>query len=63
MLGFSTLAKQFFGSANERKIRPLWSTVAKINALEPRFVAMSDDELRAMTPAFRARLARGRNPE
>ena len=59
MLGFSTLAKQFFGSANERKIRPLWSTVAKINALEPRFVAMSDDELRAQTPAFRARLAAG----
>ena len=23
MLGFSALAKQFFGSANERKIKPL----------------------------------------
>ena len=57
MLGFGTLAKQFFGSANERKIKPLWGTVAKINALEPRFAAMSDEELRAMTPALRARLA------
>jgi preprotein translocase subunit SecA len=57
MLGISALAKQFFGSANERKIKPLWATVAKINALEPRFQAMSDDELRAMTPAFRERLA------
>ena len=57
MLGFSALAKQFFGSANERKIKPLWATVAKINALEPRFQAMSDDELKAMTPAFRERLA------
>src|ERR1700753_1756564 len=59
MLGFSTLAKQFFGSANERKIKPLWAVVAKINALEPRFVAMSDEQLKAMTPAFRERLAKG----
>jgi preprotein translocase subunit SecA len=59
MLGISALAKQFFGSANERKIKPLWATVAKINALEPRFQAMNDDELRAMTPAFRERLAAG----
>ena len=59
MLGFSALAKQFFGSANERKIKPLWAVVAKINALEPRFEAMSDDELKAMTPAFRERLAAG----
>ena len=57
MLGFGALAKQFFGSANERKIKPLWAVVAKINALEPRFAAMSDEELRAMTPAFRERLA------
>ena len=33
--------------------------VAKINALEPDFEAMSDDELQAMTPAFRERLAKG----
>ena len=57
MLGFGSIAKQLFGSANERKIKPLWGTVAKINALEPRFAAMSDEELRAMTPALRARLA------
>ena len=59
MLGISALAKQFFGSANERKIKPLWAVVTKINALEPRFQAMSDDELKAMTPVFRERLAAG----
>jgi preprotein translocase subunit SecA len=59
MLGISALAKQFFGSANERKIKPLWAAVAKINALEPRFQAMSDDELKAMTPTFRERLQAG----
>ncbi|HEY0267337.1 MAG TPA: preprotein translocase subunit SecA, partial [Rhizomicrobium sp.] len=57
MLG--TLAKSLFGSANDRKVKPLWATVAKINALEPRFAALSDDELRAQTPAFRARLEKG----
>ena len=58
MLGI-TLAKKFFGSANDRKVKPLWATVSKINALEPRFPAMSDAELAAMTPAFRERLEKG----
>ena len=57
MLG--SLAKSLFGSANDRKVKPLWGTVAKINALEPRFQAMSDAELAAMTPAFRERLEKG----
>src|SRR6185295_19587753 len=57
MLG--SLARSLFGSANDRKLKPLWSTISKINALEPRFAAMSDAELAAMTPAFRARLEQG----
>jgi len=57
MLG--SLARSLFGSANDRKVKPLWSTVSKINALEPRFQAMSDAELAAMTPAFRERLEKG----
>jgi preprotein translocase subunit SecA len=59
MLNFSAIAKQVFGSANDRKVKPLWATVGKINALEPQFVTKSDDELKAMTPAFKARLAAG----
>src|ERR1700759_4911337 len=59
MLGINALATKFFGSANERKIKPLWAIVTKINPLEPRFQAMSDDELKAMTPAFRERLTAG----
>src|ERR1700748_115472 len=58
MLGISALTK-LFGSANERKIKRYWPIVAKINALEPRFAALSDDELKAMTPAFKERLAKG----
>jgi preprotein translocase subunit SecA len=57
MLG--SLARTFFGSANERKVRPLSAAVPKINVLEPRFQAMTDAELAAMTPAFRERLATG----
>jgi preprotein translocase subunit SecA len=58
MLGISALTK-LFGSANERKIKRYWPIVARINALEPKFVAMTDDQLKAMTPAFKERLAKG----
>jgi preprotein translocase subunit SecA len=59
MLGFSGIAQRFFGSVNERKLRPMFARVEEINALEPRFQAMSDDELRSMTPAFKERIANG----
>ncbi len=56
MLGF---AKKLFGSSNDRKVRGLSARVGQINALEPRFAALSDAELRGQTEAFRARLAAG----
>jgi preprotein translocase subunit SecA len=59
MLGFDTIAQRFFGSANERKLRPMTRRVAEINALEPTFKAKSDAELKAMTAAYRERLAKG----
>ncbi|MBV9063013.1 MAG: preprotein translocase subunit SecA, partial [Alphaproteobacteria bacterium] len=59
MLGFTAIAQRFFGSVNERKLRPLFKRVEDINALEPRFQAMSDEELRNMTPALRERIAKG----
>ncbi len=63
MLGFSAIAQRFFGSSNDRKLRPLMNRVPEINALEDRFKAMSDEELKAMTPAFRQRLANGETLE
>ncbi|HEY4115108.1 MAG TPA: preprotein translocase subunit SecA [Rhizomicrobium sp.] len=59
MLGFNAIAQRFFGSVNERKLRPMFARIEAINALEPRFQAMSDEELKAMTPAFKERLANG----
>lgn len=56
MLGF---AKKLFGSSNDRKVKAFQDHAQRINALEPKFAALSDDELRMMTDAFRDRLASG----
>lgn len=56
MLGF---AKKLFGSSNDRKVKAFQDQAQRINALEPKFAALSDDELRMMTDAFRDRLANG----
>ncbi|MEP7098268.1 MAG: preprotein translocase subunit SecA, partial [Dokdonella sp.] len=50
---------RIFGSRNERVLRQLGKTVAKINALEPEYQALSDEELRGKTAQFRERLAAG----
>jgi preprotein translocase subunit SecA len=50
---------QLFGSRNERLLKTYRRTVEKINALEPQFEKLSDDELRAQTGKFRERLAAG----
>ncbi|WP_426015296.1 preprotein translocase subunit SecA [Caulobacter sp. DWR2-3-1b2] len=60
MLGF---AKKFFGSSNDRKVKIMSARVAKINALEPEYAALSDDALKAKTDEFKARLAKGENLE
>jgi preprotein translocase subunit SecA len=48
-----------FGSRNERVLRQLGKMVNQINALEPEYQALSDEELRAKTDAFRDRLKNG----
>ena len=48
-----------FGSRNERLLKEYRRTVAKINALEPNFEPLTDEQLRAKTDEFRARLAKG----
>ena len=39
------LLTSIFGSRNERLLKAYRRTVAQINALEPKFEALSDDEL------------------
>ncbi|MCU0722658.1 MAG: preprotein translocase subunit SecA [Planctomycetes bacterium] len=48
-----------FGSRNERVLNSLTPVVTRIGALEPRFEAMSDAELRDCTPKLRERLKKG----
>jgi len=48
-----------FGSRNERLLKEYRKTVAKINALEPTFEPLSDEQLRAKTDEFKQRVAKG----
>ncbi len=59
MLGIGSLAKKVFGSANDRKVKSARPLVAQINALEPQFQALSDDDLKAKTQEFRDRALKG----
>ena len=53
------LAKKIFGSPNDRKVKSMMGRVVRINALEPQFEAMTDDQLREKTVEFKERVARG----
>ncbi len=55
----NSLLTRVFGSRNERQLRQLNRIVAKINALEPEMQQLSDDQLKAKTPEFRERIAKG----
>jgi len=54
------LARKFFGSANDRRVKGYQSRVNAINALEPEVAALSDEALKARTAEFRQQLADGK---
>ena len=56
---FGLSLKRLFGSANDRKLRPLKPLVDATNKCEAETSALSDEALRARTVAFRERLANG----
>ena len=53
------IIKLLLGSANDRIVKSYDKTVSLINDLEPKYVAMSDDELRGQTEILKKRLADG----
>jgi preprotein translocase subunit SecA len=55
----NNLLKKVFGSRNDRLIKQYTRAVRRINDLEPAIAALSDDELRARTGAFKERVANG----
>jgi len=56
MLG---LVKKIFGDANEREVKRIQRTVDEINSMESKFTALTDEQLRAKTDEFKARLEKG----
>jgi preprotein translocase subunit SecA len=52
----NTLLGKIFGTKNEREVKRLQPRVGAINALEPEIQKLSDDQLRAKTAEFRARI-------
>src|SRR5690606_29717942 len=56
MLGF---AKKLLGSSNDRKVKVFQAQVQKINALEHKFEAFTEDMMRMMTQTFRDRIEAG----
>ena len=57
--GMERALTSLFGSSNARLLKKLQPRVAAINALEQKYQAMRDEELRGQTELFRRRLAAG----
>ena len=54
-----SLLTQIFGSRNQRLLKQYQKTVREISALEPQIEKLSDAELKAKTPEFKARVQKG----
>lgn len=55
----SSLLKAIFGTKNDREIKRMKKMVEKINALEPEYEKLSDEELKGKTEEFKKRLSEG----
>ena len=53
------LLKKIVGTKNQRDVKKMRPLVARINELEQQYQALSDEQLKAKTEEFRARLAKG----
>src|SRR6476660_8123668 len=54
-----TILAKVVGTQNERELKRLRPIVGAVNAFEPSIQALTDDQLRGQTAAFRERLAQG----
>ncbi|NNM60097.1 MAG: preprotein translocase subunit SecA, partial [Legionellales bacterium] len=60
-MAIAKLVRKLLGSRNERVINRLKKIVSKINLMEPTFLALTDEQLRAKTDEFKQRLAGGQS--
>ena len=56
-----SLLRKLFGSRNDRLLKQYRKQVVQINALEPEYEALTDEQLQAKTVEFRQRLAEGKS--
>ncbi|MBU2876641.1 MULTISPECIES: preprotein translocase subunit SecA [Alteromonadaceae] len=56
---FSSIFRKIFGSRNDRLLKKLNKRVVEINALEPEFEALDDEQLKAKTVEFKQRIQDG----
>ncbi len=54
-----SLISKVFGTYSQRQLKKVGALADRVDALAEKYAAMSDEELRAMTPALKARLANG----
>jgi preprotein translocase subunit SecA len=59
MLGLGTLARKVFGTPNDRMVKMVRPLVAKINALEPEYAALTDAGIIAKTAELKKRVQEG----
>ena len=55
----SSFMRKVFGSRNDRQVKKYRKVVNRINALEPEFEALSDEQLGAKTAEYRQRVEQG----
>jgi preprotein translocase subunit SecA len=59
MLGLGKITKKVFGTRNDRKIRAARPLVEKVNALEPEFEKLSDEDIKNKTEELATRAMKG----
>src|ERR1043165_8573643 len=56
MASFDKILTKVFGSSNERFLKSIRAVIEEINSLEPEIQKLSDEQLRAKTAEFKARI-------
>ena len=56
------IQKLFGGDSNDRELKKLWPVVDEINEFADRFQHITDEELKAKTEAFKAKLREATAP-
>jgi preprotein translocase subunit SecA len=61
MFGLRSIAQKLFGTTNDRKLVNYTKQIPAINAMEPEYERLTDEELKGLTVKFREELANGKD--